>query len=106
MFSFKPQNMAKNQSKNQSGNEKLILSASAITFLYFAGILLIDLLKLDWVFLGVLREMLTIPFLIALVVLGVLSGISIYKAKNKLRSLSTYALLILLATILLLSLDS
>lgn len=98
--------MAKNQSKNQSGNEKLILTASTITLLYFAGILLIDLLKLDWVFLGVLRELLTIPFLIALIVLVVLSGISIYKAKNKLKSRSTYALLILIATIVLLSLAS
>ena len=92
--------------KNQSGNEKLILTASAITFLYFTGILLIDLLKLDGVFLGVLRELLTIPFMIALIVLVVLSVISIYKANIKLQSRSTYALLILLATIVLLSLAS
>lgn len=83
--------------KLRKGKSCLILSL--IIFLYFAFLILIYDLKYDAVIIGVFREILTIPFMVLLVVLLVLSTIAFIKEKFIIRSYSFYSLIILLFTV-------
>lgn len=95
-----------NETNSSAGNEKLVFVSSLIIFVYFACLILINFLKLDWVILGVFRELLTIPFLLALIVLFPFSAVLFFKTKRKIGSMPFLTLLSLLATVLLLILSS
>jgi len=90
---------------NHNPTERLVFVSSLIAFVYFAGLILVDYLKTDWVIIGVFRELLTIPFLLALIVLFPSASVLLFKAKKKIGSLPFFALLCLVATLLLLFLN-
>jgi cytochrome c oxidase subunit IV len=79
--------------------DKALLILSLFVFLYFAFLILIYELKYDAVIIGVFREMLTIPFMVLLVILLVLSTITFIKEKFKIKSYTFYSLIILLFTL-------
>ncbi len=95
-----------NNANRSNKSEKIILWLSFIVLVYFTGIIAIDLAKLDWVIIGVVREILTIPFLLLLLGLAIVSTLSLFRKKQKIGSLPFYSILILLATIIMLSLAS
>jgi len=79
--------------------DKALLILSLFVFLYFAFLILIYELKYDAVIIGVFREMLTIPFMVLLLILLVLSTITFIKEKFKIKSYAFYSLIILLFTL-------
>lgn len=91
---------------NHKPTENLVFVSSLIALVYFSGLILIDYLKTDWVIIGVFRELLTIPFLLALIVLFPMATVMFFKTKKKIGSLPFFALLCLIATLLLLILNS
>lgn len=66
-----------------------------LVVLYFISIALINFFKIDFVLIGVFRELLTIPFLIALLVL-VFIGVKnvMTQPRNRLNSISVFLLII------------
>lgn len=83
-------------------SNKVLLYGSMLTFFYFMFLLLISAIDLNVTIIGVLAEMLTIPFLVLLAALTIFSLVGFSKEKFNIRSLSFIAMLLSMATIVLL----
>lgn len=97
-----------NQTKktNRKGsNEKLVFVSGLATLIFFSILILINYLKIDGVIVSVFRELFTIPFLLALLVLFPFASVLLFKTERKIGSMPFWALLCLLATVLLLILN-
>jgi cytochrome bd-type quinol oxidase subunit 2 len=95
-----------NTSNPGSHKNKIILISSLFTAIYFAVLISSSYFKFDNQVLNFVRELFTIPAVILLLVLSVISGTSLVKEKKKFNSLPFYSCLILLVTIILLILSS
>ena len=84
-----------------SHKNKIVLISSLFTATYFAVLIGSNYFKIDNQVLGFVRELFTIPAVILLLVLSVISGMTLVKEK-KFNSLPFYSCLILLLTIVLL----
>jgi len=87
-------------SENQ--NDRLILISSIGTAAYFVFLLGSSHFKIDNQVLRFIHELFTIPLIILLIVLVVMSGMGLYREKKKFSSRSFYSFLILILTIILL----
>ena len=88
--------------KPQGLSEKTLLSVSAIISTYFLTIFLLNFLESDIVFVGVLREILTVPMLLgqlAFLVMGI--TILIKRQESKLKYLTVMSILLLTTSSLL-----
>lgn len=85
-----------------NNNRLTIINFIIVT--YFAGLYLINLYNVDFVLVGVFRELLTIPFLLAQLLFLVLG--TIFLITNKNRRLLTTISLVLLAICSLLTIGS
>jgi hypothetical protein len=85
--------------KSQPLSEKRLLAISLIIATYFLTIFLLNFFGIDFVFIGVLRELLTVPMLlgqIAFLVLGMV--ILIKRRESKLKYLTVMSLLLLMTS--------
>lgn len=75
-------------------NHKFLIRMNFAIVLYFILLYLVDLYKIDWKFIGVLREILSLPFLILQFVLLFLSIRFVFKhnAKNFWLNISIFIL--------------
>jgi cytochrome bd-type quinol oxidase subunit 2 len=92
----------KNPVNSANQNDRLILASSVGTAVYFVIMIGIYHFKIDNQILGFIRELFTIPVVILLIVLFVMSGIGLSREKKKFSSRSFYSFLILILTIVLL----
>jgi ABC-type proline/glycine betaine transport system permease subunit len=83
-------------------NDRIILFSSVGTAVYFAGMIAIIHFKIDNQIINFANELLTIPVVVLLIVLLVMSGIGLFRDKKKFTSLYLYSLLILVFTIVML----
>lgn len=74
----------KNEAKSK--NSTLILFGSILTFFYFLSIVILSKFSFDSIIIGVFRELLTIPLLLLLFVLLLLSIRGLIKNKFKVKS--------------------
>lgn len=91
-----------NQRVKTSSKQKTaisILTITIIVFFYFAIMILLNKLEFDAVLVGVFRELLTIPALVALVICFVFSLAGFIRNKFHINSMPFYALIIQLATV-------
>lgn len=95
-----------NPIKLESRKNKIVLISSLFTTIYFATLIGSYYLKFDNRILGFVRELFTIPAIILLLFLSVISGMALAKEKKKFTSLPFYSCLILLLTLVLLIVSS
>lgn len=88
-----------NVGRQQSRGDKVLFLFSLLAFAYFAVLIVTSRLQWDPVFLGVVREMLTLPAVLGVLVLLALSGMAFVKANFKLGSFAFYALVVVVLTI-------
>ena len=80
-------------------NHKMVLILSLVIFAFFSLMILSNKLGFDFIILGVIREMLTLPAFLLLAVLIPVVLFSLWKGKQRLFSVPFYSLLILLSCI-------
>jgi len=95
-----------NTSNPGSHKNKIVLISSIFTAIYFAVLIGSYYFKFDNQVLNFVRELFTIPAVILLLVLSVISGMALVKENKKSNSLPFYSCLILLLTIVLLIVSS
>jgi hypothetical protein len=79
--------------------DKVVFLFSLLVFAYFSLLILSSQLKWDPVFLGVLRELVTLPAIVGVLVLLVLSAMAFVKGNFKVNSFAFYSLLLVVLTI-------
>jgi cytochrome bd-type quinol oxidase subunit 2 len=95
-----------NTTNQRSNRNKIVLISSLFTSIYFAVLIGSYYFKFDNQVLNFVRELFTIPAVILLLVLSVISGMALVKENKKFNSLPFYSCLILLLTIVLLIVSS
>ena len=85
--------------RQQTRGDKLVFLFSLGAFAYFMLLIITSQLKWDPVFLGVVRELVTLPAIVGVLVLLALSGMAFVKGNFKVRSFAFYALLVVVLTI-------
>jgi hypothetical protein len=81
-------------------NDRVLFILSIICFFFFCCLYFLNYYKIDVVIIGVLRELLTIPALLAIPVLLFLSFRSLYRSHWKFQSYAAYSVGILLITLI------
>lgn len=84
----------------------IVFYLSISTLIFFLVLLIINELKYDAMVIGVLRELLTLPFLALLIILLLISIVSLIKERFKINSYPFFSLIILILTTALLILKS
>ncbi len=75
-------------------NEKRLTAINLTIVFYFISIYLIDLFRIDFVLIDVFREILTIPFLLALIVFVILS-INLWVKRKMLKPVTIFSIFLL-----------
>jgi hypothetical protein len=88
-----------NSGRPQAKGDKVVFLFSLLAFVYFTLLIVTSQLNWDPVLLGVVREMITLPAVIGLLVLLVLSGMAFVKGNFKVNSFAFYSLLVVMLTI-------
>lgn len=83
----------------QAKGDKLVFLFSLLAFAYFSLLIITSQLKWDPVFLGVVRELVTLPAIVGVLVLLTLSGMAFVKGNFKVRSFAFYSLIVVVLTI-------
>lgn len=90
------------ENKNINRNNKLLPMASLFVLLYFIFLVVISNYNVNIILLGVIVELLTIPFLILLLILFIKSIRDLIKSKFKIKSNSFVSFVLTIITILML----
>lgn len=85
--------------RQQARGDRVVFLFSLLAFAYFSLLIITSQLKWDPVFLGVVRELVTLPAIVGVLVLLVLSGMAFVKGNFKVRSFAFYSLLVVLLTL-------
>jgi hypothetical protein len=88
-----------NIGRQQSRGDKVLFLFSLLAFVYFVVLIVTSRLKWDPVFLGVVRELVTLPAVLGVLVLLVLSGMAFIKGNFKMGSFAFYALVVVVLTL-------
>lgn len=81
----------------ETRTDKAVLAFSLIAAGYFGGLALANVLKLDWIWLGVLLELLTIPMIAAVAGMFVFAAVRLMINRKSINACNAGAALILLA---------
>lgn len=85
--------------RQQVKGDKVVFVLSLLAFAYFSLLIVTSQLKWDPVFLGVVRELVTLPAILGVLVLLVLSGMAFVKGNFRVHSFAFYSLLVVVLTI-------
>jgi len=83
----------------QNGTDKIVFVFAIALSLYFSSLILLYELKIDSTIIGVFGELLTIPAVVFLLVLLIISAVSFVRGKFNMKSFPFYSLVIILTTI-------
>lgn len=83
----------------QTKGDKLVFLFSLLAFAYFSLLIITSQLRWDPVFLGVVRELVTLPAIVGVLVLLTLSCMAFVKGNFKVRSFAFYSLIVVVLTI-------
>lgn len=83
----------------QTKGDKLIFLFSLGAFAYFSLLIISSQLKWDPVLLGVVRELVTLPAIVGVLVLLTLSAMAFVKGNFNVRSFAFYSLIVVVLTI-------
>lgn len=84
--------------KSQSISEKQLLAISLIIITYFSAIFLLNYFQIDFTLIGALRELLTIPMLLAQLIFLSIGLVILIRRKNSRLKYLTLISILLLAT--------
>lgn len=85
--------------RQQLKGDKLVFLFSLLAFTYFSLLILTSQLQYNPVFLGVVRELVTLPAIVGVMVLLALSGMAFVKGNFRINTFPFYSLLLLALTI-------
>jgi hypothetical protein len=88
-----------NIGRQPSRGDKILFLFSLLAFAYFTLLIVTSRLKWEPVFLGVVRELVTLPAVLGVLLLLALSGMAFIKGDFKLGSFAFYALVVVVLTI-------
>lgn len=84
--------------RQQTRGDKVVFLFSLVAFAYFTLLIITSQLKWDPVFLGIVRELVTLPAIVGLLVLLVLSAMAFVKGNFRIRSFAFYSLVVVVLT--------
>lgn len=87
--------------KTVSNKSKLLLTSSIVLAVFFSTLILLDHLNIETIMIGVIRELLLIPFFLGIIILPVILLISMAKNRHQNKKQLIYATIITFATLLL-----
>lgn len=82
----------------QIRGDKVVFLFSLVAFAYFTLLIITSQLKWEPVFFGLIRELVTLPAIVGLLALLVLSGMAFVKGNFRVRSFAFYSLVIVVLT--------
>jgi hypothetical protein len=88
-----------NIGRQHTKGDKVVFLFSLLAFAYFSLLIVTSQLKWDPVLLGVVRELVTLPAIMGVMILLVLSGMAFIKGNFKVNSFAFYSLLVVVLTI-------
>lgn len=87
------------QYRQYTKGDKVVFLFSLLAFAYFSFLIIASRLKWDPVFLGVICELVTLPAMVGVLALLVLSAMAFVKGNFRINSFAFYALLVVVLTI-------